>query len=321
MIIVVVFLSLLALCFAIVMGATRQATLNKSLKRRLEEIRDSAKNQVTGAPLLDLTEVEEPGLVVRLGEFLGRYGFAKKLSLLIMHADSTATVGSVLLTGLGTGSGAAFLAFLFLGLPLVECAAFVAGAVLPILLLRFKRSRRLKKFGVAMPDAIDLMSRSLRAGHSVGAALEMVAEQSPDPLGSEFARVFQQQRFGLRFRDALIEMADRIPLADLHFLVTAILVQRETGGDLTEILDRTTHVIRERVRIEGEVQTYTAQGRLTGWILSALPIVLLILINVISPGYSRMLFTDPTGQKLLYAGGGLICFGAFLISRIVDIKV
>ena len=315
------FLFVLLLCFVIVFTATRQKNLTKSLKLRLEEIRDSAKNATTGAPLLDLTEVEAPGLVIRIGEFFSRFGFAKTLTLLILHAGSTATVGSVMLTSAAAGAGAGLVACLFLPIPLLDLGIFCVGALAPVMLLRFKRSRRLKKFGVAMPDAIDLLSRSLRAGHSIGAAIEMVAEQSPEPLGSEFGRVFQQQRFGLRFRDALLEMADRIPSSDLHFVVTAILVQRETGGDLTEILDRTTHVIRERVRIQGEVQTYTAQGRLTGWILSLLPVILLVLINLMSPGYSSLLFTDPTGQKLLYVGGGLICVGAFIISRIVDIKV
>ncbi len=319
--IILVFVSVLLLSLSILLIGTRKKTLTKSLKLRLEGIRDSAKNATTGAPLLDLTETERPGLMVGLGEFASRYGFGKSLSLLLLHADSTATIGSVLLASLATACGAAFLTFLFVPLPVINVAVFVFGAMAPTLVLRMKRGRRLKKFAAAMPDAIDLMARSLRAGHSIGAALEMVAEQSPEPLAGEFARVFQQQRFGLRFRDALLEMADRVPSADLHFLVTAILVQRETGGDLTDILDRTTHVIRERVRIEGEVQTYTAQGRLTGWILSLLPVVLLVLINMISPGYSHMLFTDPTGQKMLYAGGGLIMLGAFLISRIVDIKV
>ena len=319
--ILLVFVSLLLLCFTILLAGTREKTLTKSLKLRLAEIRDSSTNSITGAPLLDLTEVEQPSFTVRLGEVFARYGFAKKLAILLLHAGSQSSVGSILLTSAATALGAAFVALVFVPLPVVDVAALLVGAMIPVFVLRFRKARRLKMFGLAMPDAIDLMARSLRAGHSVGAALEMVAEQSPEPLGSEFARVFQQQRFGLRFRDALLEMADRIPSADLHFLVTAILVQRETGGDLTEILDRTTHVIRERVRIEGEVRTYTAQGRLTGWILSLLPIVLLIIINVMSPGYSRMLFTDPTGQKMLYAGGGLIIVGAFIISRIVDIKV
>jgi tight adherence protein B len=316
-----VFLCILLPTFAILMNATRHRNLNKSLKLRLAEIRDSSKNQTTGAPLLDLTEVEQPGLIAQLGEYVEQYGFAKKLTRLLLHAGSKGTVGGVLIGSVTVSLSLGLLTFLFVPLTALAFAGLLLGAMLPVFALRYKRDRRLKKFSAAMPDAIDLIARSLRAGHSIGAAIEMVAEQSPEPLASEFARVFQQQRFGLRFRDALLEMADRVPSSDLHFLITAILVQRETGGDLTDILDRTTHVIRERVRIQGEVRVYTAQGRLTGWILSLLPVVLLCLINLMSPGYSSMLFNDPTGQKMLYVGGGLIIVGAFVISRIVDIKV
>jgi len=159
------------------------------------------------------------------------------------------------------------------------------------------------------------------AGHSMGSSIEMIAQQSPEPLAFEFVQVYQQQRLGLHFRDALLQMAARIPSRDLHFLITAILVQKETGGDLTEILARASYVIRERVRIEGEVRTHTAQGRLTGWILALLPIIMLALINLVSPGYSTILFHDPTGQKLLYAGGALIAIGGLVIRRIVDVQV
>ena len=153
------------------------------------------------------------------------------------------------------------------------------------------------------------------AGHSIGSSIEIIAERSPEPLSFEFVQVYQQQRLGLHFRDALLQMGSRIPSRDLQFLITAILVQKETGGDLTEILDRAAHVIRDRVRIEGEVRTHTAQGRLTGWILGLLPVIMLALINIVSPGYSTILFHDPFGQKLLYAGAVLILIGASSFAR------
>jgi tight adherence protein B len=140
-------------------------------------------------------------------------------------------------------------------------------------------------------------------------------------VGFEFFQVYQQQRLGLQFRDALLQMGGRVPSRDLQFLITAILVQKETGGDLTDILDRASHVIRERVRIEGEVRTHTAQGRLTGWILGLLPIIMLVLINVVSPGYSTILFHDPIGQKLCYAGATMIVFGGLIIRKIVDVQI
>jgi len=206
-------------------------------------------------------------------------------------------------------------------MPLVAMLSAAIAALGPYLYLLFQKSRRVGKFNDALADSIDLMSRALRAGHSMASSIEVISQQSPEPLATEFATCFQQQKFGIPFRDALLAMGERVPSDDLQFLITAVLVQKETGGDLTDILDRTTAVIRDRVRIQGEVSTRTAQGRLTGWILSSLPIILLILINIITPGYSTVLFHDPLGQKMLMAGGGLILVGAFIISKIVDIKV
>ena len=165
------------------------------------------------------------------------------------------------------------------------------------------------------------MARALRAGHSLSSAIEVLSEQSGAGVATEFEVVFRQQNFGLPLRDALLQMADRVPSKDLRFMVTAMLVQKETGGNLTEILDRTTHVIRERIRIEGEIRVRTAQGRLTGWILSLLPVLMLLLTNLINPEYARILLHDPVGHKLLYVGAGLILAGTFFIHRIVNIQV
>jgi tight adherence protein B len=168
---------------------------------------------------------------------------------------------------------------------------------------------------------MDLMARALRAGHSVGSAIEVVAEQGTQPIASEFGLVYQQQNFGLPFRNALMNMAARNPSKDLQFVITAMLVQKETGGNLAEILDRTTHVIRERLRIQGEIRIKSAQGRLTGWILSMLPIVMGFLINMVNPGFERPLFEQPIGRMMLYTGAGMLAIGAFFIRKIVSIEV
>lgn len=152
----------------------------------------------------------------------------------------------------------------------------------------------------------------------MAAAIEMVSQDSVQPVASEFGEVFKQQNFGLPLREALMQMLDRVPSQDLRVLVTAILVQRETGGNLVEILDRTVFIIRERLRIQGEIRIQTAQGRMTGWILSALPVLMLLVINVLNPGYSRILLTNPIGQKLIYIGVGLIVIGTIVINRIVN---
>jgi tight adherence protein B len=231
------------------------------------------------------------------------------------------SVGGAVLASVGSGFGCGLLGFFLLHALPLAAAVTLAGSALPCVLLRIKRGQRIKAFNAALPEAIDLMARSLLAGHSMGSSIELVAEQSPEPLAFEFVQVYQQQRLGLHFRDALLQMGSRIPSRDLQFLITAILVQKETGGDLTEILDRAAHVIRDRVRIGGEVRSRTAQGRLTGWILGLLPVIMLILINIVSPGYSNILFQDPFGQQLLYAGAILILIGALFIRKIVNVQV
>ena len=250
-----------------------------------------------------------------------RYQFGKKLKVLLLHANSKMSLGAVVSTSVGAGLGFGMISYLILQKPLIASAAALAGAVMPYAFLRMKRNRRLKAFDTALPDAIDLMARSLVAGHSIGSSIEIIAERSPEPLAFEFVQVYQQQRLGVHFRDALLQMGSRIPSRDLQFLITAILVQKETGGDLTEILDRAAHVIRDRVRIGGEVRSRTAQGRMTGWILGLLPVIMLILINIVSPGYSNILFQDPLGQQLLYAGAILILIGALFIRKIVNVQV
>ena len=316
----VTFFVALPLSFAILMLFLRAPATN-SARHRLGIIQDSVRPHNAGAYASDLVDPERQTSSARLSTFLERYGFAKRLKVLLVHADCDLSVGTACLLSTGSGLIGGLVAYVFFRAAPLAGVAAVAGSAIPYGVFRFRRSRRLKAFNAALPDAIDLMARGLRAGHAMGSAIEMVADQMPEPLAFEFMQVYQQQRLGLQFRDALLQMGTRMPSRDLQFLITAILVQKETGGDLTEILDRTAHVIRERIRIEGEVRTHTAQGRLTGWILSLLPIVLLALINLVSPGYSTLLFHDPVGQKLLYAGATFIFLGALIIRKIVDVQV
>lgn len=318
MLLTLTFFGFLLLSFTLVLWLTRTPRSEKLVESHLSNIREG------NAPKLlegDESVFVRERMSDRIGKVVHRFKFSQRLETLILHAGSKSTVGSVVLRSLVLLVALGVAARLFLGpLPLVAAGALL-GAAAPIFYLRFQRSRRLKAFNTALPDAIELMARALKAGHTVASSIEVVAEQSAEPLAAEFQTCFQQQKFGIHFRDALLEVGGRVPSKDLHFLITAILVQRETGGDLTEILSRTTEVIRERIRIEGELRTYTAQGRLTGWILGALPVGMLGLISFMTPDYSRVLFHDPLGQKLLYAAAGLILLGTFVISRIVDIKV
>jgi tight adherence protein B len=315
------FVIVLALSFAIFMVFLRPSSPSKCTRQRLTIIQDSLRSHAAGIDGDELEKAEPWGYSTHLEIFLERFRFAKKLKSLLVHANTNIGLGGAVLTSVGAGLGSGLLCYVFGQSTPVACAVMIGGGMLPFIVLRIKRARRVKAFNIALPDAIDLMARALLAGHSMGASIEMISEQSPEPLAFEFVQVFQQQRLGLHFRDALLQMGDRVPSRDLQFLVTAILVQKETGGDLTEILARASYVIRERVRIEGEVNTRTAQGRLTGWILGSLPVIMLAIINIVSPGYSNILFHDPTGRELLYTGAALILIGAAIIRKIVNVRV
>ena len=194
---------------------------------------------------------------------------------------------------------------------------FAAGYI-PVIVLRVQGSRRLKAFERALPQVAEMTARALRAGHSLPAAFSIVAEQAPEPAREEFAELFQKQRFGLPLREALMEMLERVPSQDLRVLVVGILVQRETGGNLTVVLDRTSSVIRERVKLQGEVSVHTAQGRLTGWILCALPVILFVVLHIVNPSYTKDLTEDPFGRKCLYTAVGLLAIGALVMQKIIN---
>jgi tight adherence protein B len=315
----IAFISILALTFVLVAVVTRPTQWEKTVHHRIESIHDPSAgvNSLTG----DNTQLLKSVRTSKFGWFddlLERSSLASKLERKILQSNAKATAGSVVLTSVGLGAAALLVTYIFLPVLLIAASVALGFCFLPFMVLSFRQSRRVNKFNAALPDAIDMMSRALRAGHSIVASIEMVAENSVDPVDSEFGEVFKQQNFGLPLRDALIQMLERVPSQDLRVLVTAILVQRDTGGNLVEILDRTVEVIRERLRIQGEIRINTAQGRMTGWILSALPIVMLVLINFVNPGYSRPLLDDPLGRKIMYVGFGLMVTGTLVIRQIVN---
>ncbi len=180
----------------------------------------------------------------------------------------------------GAGRGGYALGYYELPNPFYALLPAVVFAVMPFLLLRWQRARRLRNFNRHLPEAIDLMARALRAGHSVPAAIEIIGDEMPEPVRGEFREVYRQQTFGLPTREALVQLGHRVPLPELNFVITAMLLQKETGGNLVEVLERTAAVIRERLRLQGEIRIYTAQGRMTGWILSLLPVAMFFLMSL-----------------------------------------
>ena len=184
-----------------------------------------------------------------------------------------------------------------------------------------KRRQRFNSFEQGLPESLDLMVSALRAGHSLASALNLVALESPDPIGSEFQICFDEQNYGLELRTAMDNLITRVPLQDLRIVVTAILIQKESGGNLAEVLDKAAHVIRERFRLRRQVRVHTAQGRLTGWILSFLPLVIGIILYLVNPGMMSILWERPIGVKLLYTAAGMTLVGGLIIRKIVRMDV
>src|SRR6266850_4560084 len=200
-------------------------------------------------------------------------------------------------------------------------AGLVLGFFIPYAYASHRRAKRFQRFEEKFPEAIDTLARAVRAGHAFTTALEMIANEISEPVAGEFRQLFEEQKFGLPVRDALINLADRIPLVDVKFFVTAVMLQRETGGNLAEILDNLSYVIRERFKILRQVRVHTAQGRLTMVLLMALPPTIVVVMLTLNPGFIRPLFTDPLGHVLIVAGIVLQTVGYFFIRRIIRIQV
>ena len=251
-------------------------------------------------------------------EFFERFG---NLTLLFEQADTSLTVTRFVAISAGIGAGG-FVVALVLGMGLL--VAPVLGAmtsVLPLMWVLFRRKRRLAKFGQQLSDALELIARALRSGHSLAAAMELVATEMSEPICTEFSQVYEEQNLGVSIDVALDNMTLRVPNLDLKFFATAVILQRQTGGDLAEILDKIGSLIRERYKILGQVQALTGEGRLSGIVLLALPPVLFLAVYRLNPDYASVLFTDPLGKKMLAGAGLSMLLGALVIRKIVDIKV
>ena len=317
--VVLMFLVILSATFGLVIAMTRPSSQEKTIAQRMALIRKLQKSKAGGVDeseqLLKQTSSSKFGW---LDEILEPYPWVRRIQTRILQAGSSTTVATLIFASLGLFIAGYAVVWVFVPMALIDIPAGVALGSLPYGILSFKRTRRINAFNAVLAESIDMLARALRAGHSVIGAMGMLAENAQEPAASEFEEIFKQQNLGLPMRDALMQLLDRVPSADLRVLVTAILVQRDTGGNLAEILDRTVFVIRERLRIQGEIQVQTAQGRLTGWILIALPVVMLLLLNLLNPGYSSILLSDPFGRKLIYFSVGMLAAGALIIRRIVN---
>jgi tight adherence protein B len=242
------------------------------------------------------------------------------LHLMIEQCDVKWTVGQIVIITLLLICVGAALGNWWIAPGLLGWLPGLALGFGPYLYLLQKRKRRARRFAELLPEAIDLMSRGLRAGQALPATIETIAKECDDPLRAEFRRAADEQSFGLPFREAMLNLSRRMPVPDLQFLVTAILVQKETGGNLAQILDKTSHVLRERIRVIGQMRIRTAQGRLTGGVLMGLPFVIFIGMNVLNPGYGRALFETPLGQKMVTYAAIMMVIGILMIRKIVNVR-
>ncbi len=291
------------------------------VRRRMEAVRKTELRGGEAALGVGLLRDETLSSVPLVNRMMLHWSWSTKLRDLISQAGlKMRPAALVMISGivlLATYLIAGHLLRLFLPAVLL---GLVAGAI-PIGLVAWKRQRRFRRFEEHFPEALDLLGRAVRAGHAFTTGLEMISKEMAEPIAAEFRTTFDEQNFGLPLRDALLNMAERVPLIDVRFFVTALLIQKETGGNLAEILDGLARVIRDRFRIYREVQVKTAQGRLTAAILIALPPLMMVLLEIINPHYIGVLFTDPQGPTVLAIAGILQVIGSIVLWRIIHIEV
>ncbi len=314
---VLLFLLLLILMFGVLVYLLKPTSMEKAVEEQLASIEEV---QPAGGVSTTILKERVAGSTM-VEQFAQRLPWSLTGSRLIKQAGQDWSFGSVSAVSLIAGLAIYWVASLFnASIPI--CAALaVAVGLSPYVCLYILREIRFKRFGDLLPEAVDLMSRGLRAGHSIQAVLEMVGNEIADPVGVEFRALHKEQTLGLPIRDAMMRLIDRAPLDDMRFLATAVLLQKESGGNLAQILDKTSAVLRERARLRGQLRIYTAQGRITGWILGAAPFLMFGLINILNHDYEKTLFTDPAGLKMVYFGLGLMVIGILAIRKIIDIKV
>jgi tight adherence protein B len=314
--VILIFILLLIFTFLILLFFLRPTSTEVAVHERLKGLESNRSGLADTSTIL---KGEALSFAPWLDSAIRQLPFSSSLSLLIRQAGKEWKLGPLLLSCLASALIAWWLGSLFVGgwsllLPL-------AVVVAPLGLLYVMREQRFRKFDDQLPEAVDLMSRGLRAGHSIAAVLEMVGTEIADPLGAEFRAMHKEQTLGLPMRDAMVNLVQRIPRDDMRFIATAILLQKESGGNLAQILDKTSNLVRERARLRGQLRIYTAQGRITGWILCGAPFALFALISLVNKNYTKALFGEPMGVKMVEGALGLMLLGVLIIRKIIDIKV
>lgn len=300
----------LALLFQFVQERLRAHTVVK----QLHEFSEQAFSADAG-PL-----VRQAGATSWIERELSRMPQFRDLGRVLREAGSTLSFQSFVLVSFGLGVAFALALGAFGRSVIGVLIGFPVGAVLPYLVVRFQASRRIAKLEEQLPDAIDLMGRAMRAGHPLSAGFKMVADEAPEPIATEFRQVFEEQRFGLPFDDSLLALGERVRVSDIRILITAILVHRQVGGNLAEVLDNIAALVRERFKLRRQLRVITAQGRMSGYVLALLPIVLGIAIFTLNREYMMPIFESEIGRFMLIGAFAFQIIGYLWIRKILDIE-
>ena len=298
-------------------GATDQT---RAIMTRLESAIAVGKPEMADL-IVDVRKHDVMSTIPWLDRALTKMELAPRIRRFLYQANVKWTVGQLSLLCAACFIVPAYLVYLRTDAMLFGFLIGLVTGAGPIIFVFQKRKRRLGKFEQGIPEALELIVSALRVGHSLNAAMGLVSRECADPVGGEFRMTFDEMNYGLELKSALDNMVTRVPLQDVKIVATAILIQRESGGNLAEVLEKTAQVIRERFRLKRQVLTHTAQGRLTGWILTLLPIVLGVLLYMVNPDLMSLLWKKPMGVKLLYAAGVMIFIGGMIIRKIVNMDV
>lgn len=256
-----------------------------------------------------------------LNYWLTRMNLAAASGLYLYQAGVTLSLGALLITSVAGAAVAAFVLYLRFGATLPTLLLSAAALAVPFLYVRHKRTKRLFRLEQQLPEALGMMVSALRVGYSLIASLGAVAQESAEPMGGEMRKCFDEQNYGIDLRTALNNLIERAPIQDFRIFVAAVLIQKESGGNLAEVLEKVAHTTRERFRLKKQVSVHTAQGRMTGWILSLLPLVLGLGMYLLNPDGMSVLWKTSIGLKILYTGGGMDVLGALIIRKIVAVRV
>jgi tight adherence protein B len=315
-----VFLTGLFLTYTLYLFTSRASDKKRALLK--ERLADAIRTSAHATDMdVQLAREELMSEIPWMNRVLIKLQVSSKLKQMIDQADSHITVMRLILFSLTAGVLAALaVSMVSSSYLLMGFFGFMATA-LPFLHIHTKRKKRLKKFLQLLPDALDLMSRGLSAGHAFTEALQMVATEMPEPIATEFRKTYEEQNLGLSLKLALQNLVERMPLLDLRMCVTAVLIQRETGGNLSELLEKVAYTIRERFRIMEDLKTMTLSSRWSAWLLCALPIFLAVYVTFMNPGYMDVMWRDARGNRLLALAAIMQVLGMLMVQRIMKIRI